>query len=313
MLSGGYANVAKAALQVCREVQADPHLAEHLCLKYDVRIPLGAWARAKAAPVDPTAPLLSPASITGRTKRELIEYLRKAAPREILMRHGLLGSINNTVKCKGYHELARAVAETWLVRGGYQSESPHADSAEDDTPFSDGDSVSSWSVAPHEVILALRDMDLIKSMNSASCIMPQIAVPLLPGCRDSDSTGSAGSGASCGYLLESEAELEVELENKPLSPCTPALYPRAPGLKLQPSPAGRFPEARGSSCGKGRLPHAEDKAVGATADMGRDIAGTASSALRPLPLAAGLVELGSESLELACYLRDSLAAWLRAP
>jgi len=122
MLSGEYNGVARAALVVLRSLQADPHLSEHLCLRYNVDIPLGAWAGAKAAPADPDVPLVSPARARGMTKREIVEYLRKVAPREILMRHSLMGSVNNTVKCKSAKDLEIAVVETWHARGGERRE-----------------------------------------------------------------------------------------------------------------------------------------------------------------------------------------------
>jgi len=116
-LQGSYDGVVNAAFQVCKLTQADPHMAQHFCLKYDIKIPLGIWAGPKAAPLDPCSVPLSPSNANGMTKCELVQYLRKAAPRVILMRRGLLGNMKNMLKFNR-KALMAAVSDTYLSRVG---------------------------------------------------------------------------------------------------------------------------------------------------------------------------------------------------
>lgn len=126
VISGEYDKLLGATLRVCREIQRNPHLREHLHLVYDVEVPLGIWCGNKADPVDPHTPLWRPEDVERHTKRELLEYLHKAAPREILLRHDLLGNIKNKVKARGIPQLRDAVAETWHVRSSALSLTPVA-------------------------------------------------------------------------------------------------------------------------------------------------------------------------------------------
>lgn len=118
MIAGAYESLVKATMSVVQSIQSDPHLRQHLLISYDMQLPLGTWAGNKAQAADPTVPLINPSQIARYTKRELIEYLQKAAPQEILLRYSIFGSIKNTVKSKGTGELVAAVTETWEVRGG---------------------------------------------------------------------------------------------------------------------------------------------------------------------------------------------------
>lgn len=122
MISGDHDSLVKATIGIVSAVQSDPHLREHMQTSYDVKLPLGAWAGPRAQPADPSVPLMDPDSASKHTKRVLINYLLKAAPREILLRYSLLGSLKNAVKSKGMGELVDAIAETWFLRGGYPAE-----------------------------------------------------------------------------------------------------------------------------------------------------------------------------------------------
>jgi len=123
LLFGTYDNVVNAALQVCKTIQNDPHLAEHQCLKYDIKLPMGTWAGARATP-DPGSPLMTPQDARLHTKRQLLTYLRKSAPREIVMRLSVFGSINEVVKHNNRQVFVDAVAENYVVRQGHLSNPP---------------------------------------------------------------------------------------------------------------------------------------------------------------------------------------------
>lgn len=146
MLSGEPQHLAEATIHVCRELRNNPHMQEHLHLKYDIALPLGAWAGERAQPADPSAPLMDLEGARGLTKRELVEYLKKAAPREILMRHGVMGNIQKVIKVKPLQALLDAVEETWDARrhetgGGWTSGSRElpAYSAEEDQDLEEYD------------------------------------------------------------------------------------------------------------------------------------------------------------------------------
>lgn len=88
---------------------------------YDVQLPLGSWDCCKTGPMEPLAELLSVAEAQQMPKRSLVEYLLKAAPREILVQHRLLGSMRKTLKTKTREQVMEVVEQTWLKRGGKQS------------------------------------------------------------------------------------------------------------------------------------------------------------------------------------------------
>jgi len=112
LICGEYGHLVKAVIAIAREIQGDPHLKDNLHMKYEIRLPLGAWSGDKIQPADPGVPLIPPDHAQCYTKREIIEYLHKAAPREILLKHNLLGNMKNTLKSKGSETLREALRDT---------------------------------------------------------------------------------------------------------------------------------------------------------------------------------------------------------
>jgi len=123
ILAGAHDALVRASLEVLRVIQEDPHLKEHIHFPYeDIELPLGAWAGPQAQVEDESVPLIHPSTVAQYSKRQLVEYLRKAAPLEILMRYSLFGSTQNAMKSQGAGKLADAVSETWRLRGGAMTE-----------------------------------------------------------------------------------------------------------------------------------------------------------------------------------------------
>eukprot|EP00928_Gymnodinium_smaydae_P043778 TRINITY_DN29273_c0_g1_i2.p1 TRINITY_DN29273_c0_g1~~TRINITY_DN29273_c0_g1_i2.p1 ORF type:complete len:683 (-),score=104.20 TRINITY_DN29273_c0_g1_i2:283-2331(-) len=118
LIAGEFDGLQRAVNTILREVQKDRHLREHMQLKYDIDVPIGAWRGGSSAAKDPGTPLLDPEAAANFTKRELLEYLQKAAPKEILHKYHLLGQMKNMVRTKAHPEIMDAVRETWTVRGG---------------------------------------------------------------------------------------------------------------------------------------------------------------------------------------------------
>lgn len=118
VLSGAYSPLVEAVKQICRHVQTDANLQKHLVLKYPgVKLQLGAWEiGARLARLD--MPIIHPEDVSVYTKRELIEYLRATAPRDMLAKRRLLGSVRNVQKSTSLSELADVVAETWVLMAG---------------------------------------------------------------------------------------------------------------------------------------------------------------------------------------------------
>jgi hypothetical protein len=128
LLLGASDNVVNATFEVCKLIQSDPHLAEHHCLNYDIQLPMGIWEDFKGAP-QPDTPLITPEEACLLTKREILQYLRMSAPHKFLTRRGLLGNIENRLKCKGRKVFIEAVADTYLERQG-QLPNPANDNAD---------------------------------------------------------------------------------------------------------------------------------------------------------------------------------------
>eukprot|EP00747_Dinoflagellata_sp_TGD_P033926 gnl/TRDRNA2_/TRDRNA2_136923_c1_seq1.p1 gnl/TRDRNA2_/TRDRNA2_136923_c1~~gnl/TRDRNA2_/TRDRNA2_136923_c1_seq1.p1 ORF type:complete len:398 (-),score=66.51 gnl/TRDRNA2_/TRDRNA2_136923_c1_seq1:32-1084(-) len=125
---GSCEHLEVAMMEVCKLIQQDKNMKEHFHREYDVdhvKVPLGAWSGTKAQPIDPDAPLIHPSDALAYSKRELIEYLRAVAPREVLMRYRLLGDMRNVVKSisaltdnSKRLRLIDAMEETWRLRDG---------------------------------------------------------------------------------------------------------------------------------------------------------------------------------------------------
>jgi len=100
-------------------IHQDPHLQEHIHFSYkDPELPPGVWVGPGAQVANDTVPLMDPSTVEQYSKRQLVEYLRQAAPLEILMRYNFLGSFQNAMNSNGASKLADAVNETWKLRGG---------------------------------------------------------------------------------------------------------------------------------------------------------------------------------------------------
>jgi hypothetical protein len=226
LLLGTYDKVANATLDVCKLIQSDPHLAEHNCLKYEIKLPIGIWEDSKADSY-PATPLMTPEEARFCTKRELLEYLRMSAPRRFLIRHGLLGNINNRVKCKGREEFISAVADVmYLARQGQLSTSANdnanlaaaeaaaeldslrsLDTSNCDTKdwLSDGtasDSLSNAWDGTEELVIDLQDMDFVDSLEPMTVVN-------MSGCSDSFASVKDATGGSTMTLKGFDASIST--------------------------------------------------------------------------------------------------------
>lgn len=118
IVAGNYEGMVQAVISICRAVQNDRHLKEHLSLKYDIEVPRGAWFGGRPQPANPDTPLMSPDVARNHTKKELIDYLQKAAPKDFLVKNSIYGKMKNITKAKTFDELVEAVAVTWHARRG---------------------------------------------------------------------------------------------------------------------------------------------------------------------------------------------------
>jgi len=116
LICGEFHHLVSAVIEIARRIQSDSHLKDNLTLKYDIQLPLGAWSGEKAQPADPDVPLIPVEDADCYTKRELVNYLHQAAPREILLKHNLLGNMKNTLKSKGSESLKQALQDTMDAR-----------------------------------------------------------------------------------------------------------------------------------------------------------------------------------------------------
>ena len=89
-----------------------------MSIEYTKHQPLGSWSEKGMEPRDKKVTLIHPSEADNYTKRELIEYLHEAAPRDMVTYLGLFGNWRNVVKAKSVNEIHDAVAETWQRRGG---------------------------------------------------------------------------------------------------------------------------------------------------------------------------------------------------
>jgi len=118
LFSGSPENVLRAARDVCQQLQQDSHLAEHMHFESDLELPLGIWDYGETGPAEPEHPLVSLKDCDKFTRRELIEYLLKAAPRYLLLKHRLLGSVQKSLKRHSMEAVLAIVNETWRIRSG---------------------------------------------------------------------------------------------------------------------------------------------------------------------------------------------------
>jgi len=118
LFSGLAENILMAARCVCQQMQQDPNLVEHMHFESDLELPLGIWDYGETGPAEPEHPLVSPKDCDKFTRRELIEYLLKAAPRYLLLKHRLLGSVQKSLKRHSMEAVLAIVNETWRIRSG---------------------------------------------------------------------------------------------------------------------------------------------------------------------------------------------------
>ena len=76
-----------------------------------MELPLGAWLCGKLGPAEPDAVLMPYETARRLPKRPILENLVKAAPKELLIRHGLLGSIKKILKTKTHEQVLAALGE----------------------------------------------------------------------------------------------------------------------------------------------------------------------------------------------------------
>jgi len=105
-----------AARSVCLQMQQDAHLVKHMHFESDLELPLGVWDYGDTGPTEPEHLLMSPKDCHKYTRRELIQYLLKAAPRYLLLKHRLLGRVDNFMKRHSMNDVLAIVDETWRVR-----------------------------------------------------------------------------------------------------------------------------------------------------------------------------------------------------
>lgn len=111
----GLDGLIEAAKLIVEMMQYDPHLPEHMHFSYDVELPYGIWD-CKTGPSEPDSKLLSPEEASQLPKRAIVENLQKAAPREILIQHRLLGKMKKTLKAKTHEQVMEVVKQAWQMR-----------------------------------------------------------------------------------------------------------------------------------------------------------------------------------------------------
>jgi len=113
---GEYRGLINAVNSVNKIVQSDAHMQGHVNITYDINLPPGAWSADGFKVANRNVPLIHMDDTHEYTKRQLIEYLKMAAPHEILMKYCLLVSVQRAMKVKKVSELAMAVKETYQLR-----------------------------------------------------------------------------------------------------------------------------------------------------------------------------------------------------
>jgi len=118
LFSGSAENVLMAARCVCMQIQQDPNLEKHMQFESYLELPPGIWDYSETGPAEPEHPLVSPKDCDKFTRRELIEYLLKAAPRDLVVKHQLLQSMKKSLKNLSTEAVVAMVNETWRIRTG---------------------------------------------------------------------------------------------------------------------------------------------------------------------------------------------------
>jgi len=176
-MTGDEGALKSCVLKMVEKIQDDVHLKEHMYLAYDKELPQGSWSGERTEPLDPNCPLIPPAELQTKTKRELIVYLKTTAPRDVLAKMCLLGSEKNAVKSKSLEVLLEAAKELWVSRYGdvefvEQPAAPLAPGVQAETP------------APLRPGLQAAELDKEESINTlgeeAPLIIPNKLPPGLP-------------------------------------------------------------------------------------------------------------------------------------
>ncbi|CAE7528889.1 NOVA2 [Symbiodinium natans] len=118
--------LVRGAVSVLECIQDDPQIQEHMSFKYVVALPLGSWDCGKPGPAEPSVELMPLELARVSPKRPILENLLRAAPRKLLIRHGVLGgSIEKVLKRTTREELLAVLAEAW---GSIPKQNGRADS-----------------------------------------------------------------------------------------------------------------------------------------------------------------------------------------
>ena len=113
LMDGKSEVLVQGAVAVLDCIQNDPHLQEYMNFKYTVELPLGSWHCGKLGPAEPDAVLIPLERARVLPKRQILENLAKAAPKEILIRRGMLGNIKKLLKMKTHEAVLAALEEAW--------------------------------------------------------------------------------------------------------------------------------------------------------------------------------------------------------
>merc|ERR1712232_1265041 len=104
----------------------NPHLSEHMEVDYDenlvASIPMGAWFENPSRPVDESEPLKTVEEAAELSKKDILAYLKKAAPREVLIEQELTGNVQLRSKSLTKEGLLETVAQVWALRSNETSQ-----------------------------------------------------------------------------------------------------------------------------------------------------------------------------------------------
>jgi len=183
-ISGDFQSVFDGTQAIVEEIQEDCHLLEHVDTE-PVVLPLGSWDGGKDDVKDLSCPLLDPATIRAQTtlnKRDLIKYLKKAAPKQVILNRSLNGKIENARKNHTLETLLEAVQETWDLRrqrpSAVQNSSSRSGITDNLPPFK----AESYLCFGDELSLCLDDESSLeaKPSNNEQVSLSRTGMPLTP-------------------------------------------------------------------------------------------------------------------------------------
>ncbi|OLQ06718.1 hypothetical protein AK812_SmicGene9987 [Symbiodinium microadriaticum] len=111
----GIDGLVMGACVVAQRLQANPHLLEHMHFRYETELPRGSWDTHES-PWPRDRPL-SLGQEDELSKRSLVEHLLRASPREVLLRHRLLGDLRKVLKTKSREQLLLALCDARAMMG----------------------------------------------------------------------------------------------------------------------------------------------------------------------------------------------------